>query len=274
MATKTEDAKKELLETLLNEARSEADALRKKLAHCERIVLSTRLVMGHELKKPTTAISGYLDLVCEDLERSNDLKTLAYAEKARAECQLLNELNAFYLDILKLNSEESVVGSVPVDAGAVIRQAVSRLPEKLGAGKRVRVHVADGVPPVHLNRSALSLVVMNLVENALLYSQVSTPVRVEVDSARDRRGLGERDLLRIRVVDDGVGIPAEYLKMVFNPFVRLREDVAEGSGLGLTLVRSLVEMSGGDVTIRSEAGKGTTVHVTIPMGGEVEGNQP
>jgi signal transduction histidine kinase len=273
MATKTEDAKKALLETLLNEARGEADELRKRLAYCERIIMSTRLVMGHELKKPTTAISGYLDLVCEDLERSNDLRTLAYAEKARAECELLNQLNKFYLELLKLHTEERIVGSVPVDPGVVIRQAIARLPEKLRARERVRVHVADGVPPVHVSRDALSLVAMNLVENALLYSQVSTPVRVEVDCARDRRGVAERELLKIRVVDDGVGIPAEYLKMVFSPFVRLREDVAEGSGLGLTLVRSLVEMNGGEVSIRSEPGKGTTVHVTIPVDGEAEGSR-
>jgi signal transduction histidine kinase len=273
MATKTEDAKKTLLETLLNEARDEADALRKKLAHCERIILSTRLVMGHELKKPTTAISGYLDLVCEDLEKADALKTLAFAEKARAECQLLNELNAFYLDLLKLDSEEGVVGPNPVDAGAVVREVVSRLPQKLRAPERVRVHVAERVPPVHLNRNALSLVVMNLLENALLYSQVAAPVRVEVDCTPDRRGGAERELLRIRVVDDGIGIPDEYLKMVFNPFVRLREDVAAGSGLGLTLVRSLVELSGGDVFIRSEASKGTTVHVTIPTGGGADGSE-
>jgi signal transduction histidine kinase len=267
MAINTEEAKSALLQNLLNEARKEADALRKKVAHCEQVIMSTRLVMGHELKKPTTAISGYLDLVCEDLERANDLRTLAYAEKARAECRLLNELNVFYQELLKLGSGEAVVGRQAADVGAVVREAVARLPRELRAAERVRVHVTGTVRPAQIDRNALCLVVLNLVENALLYSQVNAPVRVEIDSAPDRRGGAERELLRIRVVDDGVGIPAQYLKTVFNPFVRLREDVAEGSGLGLTLVRSLVELCGGDVTIRSEVGRGTTVHVTIPMDG-------
>jgi len=271
MAVKTEDTKSVLLQNLLNEARREADALRRKLAHAEQVIMSTRLVMGHELKKPATAISGYLDLICEDLEKENDLDTLAYAEKARAECELLNDLNAFYLELLKHGSDEEVVGREAVDVGAAVRDIVARMPRDLRAGERVRVHVTGNVRPVEIDCNALSLVVMNLVENALLYSQVSTPVRVEIDSAPDRRGGAERELLRIRVVDDGVGIPAQYLKTVFNPFVRLREDVAEGSGLGLTLVRSLVELSGGDVSIRSDAGEGTTVHVTIPVNGKAGG---
>ena len=72
------------------------------------------------------------------------------------------------------------------------------------------------------------------------------------------------EVIRFRVKDDGIGIPENYLKKIFSPFVRLREDIAEGSGLGLTLVRSLVELNDGEVLIRSSLNKGTTVYVTVP----------
>ena len=101
MSVDTTDSKTQVLEQLLTEARSEADSLRKRLKRFEKIVLSTRLIMGHELKKPTTALSGYLDLVSEDLETADALTTLAYVQKALEQCRLLDELNTqpgvFYL---------------------------------------------------------------------------------------------------------------------------------------------------------------------------------
>lgn len=275
MATRTEDEKAQVLEQLLGDARREADALRRKLEHLERVIASTRLVMGHELKKPTTAISGYLDLLADDLEKSDDRGLLGWVEKARGECRLLNELNAFYVELLKMEEDATdTVGEVRTDMKQLLREVVDSLPEDLDANDRVHVWVDDEVGPLPVNRNALKLIVMNLIENALLYSQVRTPVRVEVEEATEKRGMQGGRLVKIRVSDDGVGIPASYLKRIFSPFVRLREDIAEGSGLGLTLVRSLVELAGGEVYVRSGGrGSGTTVHVTLPVT-EEKGRDP
>lgn len=252
-----------VLERLLNDARSEADDLRKKLEHFERLVRSSRLIMGHELKKPTTAISGYLELVCEDLEEANKLSTLNYAEKAKAECDLLNELNTFYLELLKLDSEEEKVGGCPVDLDVLLHEIVQQFPSDMNAS--ARVHLFEGRPlKVETNRNALKLIITNLIENALLYSQSQEPIEVRYKLSPDRRGMEQRELLKLSVSDSGIGIPEQYLQKIFSPFVRLREDMAEGSGLGLTLVRSLVELNGGDVFVRSSPGAGTTVHVTLP----------
>ena len=264
MATKTEDEKAMVLEALLNEARTEADDLRKKLEHYQRIISSTRLIMGHELKKPTTAISGYLDLVCEDLEDFNQLKTLTYADKARRECKLLNDLNTFYLELLQIDSSEDMVGHERVDVADVIDEVIAEFPGKYHAGDRVVVKRGRGVRPIRINRNALKLILLNVIENAILYAQVSTPVKVEVERAPEKRGMADSHVLKVRVIDDGVGIPESYLKRIFSPFVRLREDIAEGSGLGLTLARSLVELSGGEIYIRSGEGRGTVVHITLP----------
>jgi len=266
MATKTEDEKTLVLEQLLGDARREADELRDRLEHYERIIASTRLIMGHELKKPSTAISGYLDLVAEDLEKDGSLEMLNWVEKARSECQLLNELNAFYVELLKVDNESAdVVGTPSIDVAPLIHEIVDGFPGKLDAKNRVDVWVDDEVKPLSFNRDALKLIVMNLIENALIYSQVRTPVRVEVEEATEKRGMRGGRLVKIRVSDDGVGIPESYLKRIFSPFVRLREDIADGSGLGLTLVRSMVELFGGKVYVRSGNGSGTTVHVTLPV---------
>jgi len=274
MSTKTTENRAHLLEKLLGEARGEADKYRKRLKRLEKIILSTRLIMGHELKKPTTAITGYLDLVCDDLDEAGNLATLAYAQKARGECELLEELNSFYLELLKVDSEADLLGRSPVDVAALIAEVVGHLPSKLDARQRVKINVAPTAGMIEINPNALKLIMLNLIENSLLYSQNDTPVRVEVEQLLEKRGMRGGKVVRFRVKDDGIGIPEDYLKKIFSPFVRLREDIAEGSGLGLTLVRSLVELNDGEVLIRSEVDKGTTVYVTVPAGGDTEESRP
>ncbi len=268
MSVETTDSRTQVLEQLLTEARSEADSLRKRLKRFEKIVLSTRLIMGHELKKPTTAISGYLDLVSEDLAAAESLTTLSYVQKALEQCRLLDELNKFYLELLKVEQEEESLGVKMVDVAALIESVVRELPPDLNADVRVKTRVTSEAGSIEFNPNALRLIVLNLIENAVIYSQAKTPVNIEVERTVEQRGMRNGELITLRVTDQGVGIPEEYLKKIFSPFVRLREDIAEGSGLGLTLVRSLVELHGGEVTVRSAVGKGTTVYVTIPTGGE------
>lgn len=245
-------------------AREEAERQRERADRLEKIILATRLIMGHELKKPTTAISGYLDLVCDDLDGADDLATLAYARKAREECKLLDELNRFYLDLLAVDTGEETLGSAPVDVASLIAEIVGHLPSRLDARGRVKINVAPAAGLIGVESNALKLILRNLIENSLLYSQKNTPVRVEVSCIGGEVGAQNDNRIKFRVKDDGVGIPEEYLNKIFSPFIRLREDIAEGSGLGLTLVRSLVELYDGEVLIRSALGKGTTVHLTLP----------
>lgn len=265
MDIRTADDRAATVEALLNEARIEANTLRLRLERYRRIIASTRLIMGHELKKPTTAICGYLDLAREDVERAGLPEALAYLDKARAECDLLNELNAFYLDLLKVDGGNGDPTAEKVNVAEVIGEAVERIPAELRPGTRVKVHVAESLPAATMNRNALKLVVLNLLENGLNYSPENAIVRLEAEVSKDMRGMSEGDLLKIRVTDEGKGIAPGDIKRIFMPFVRLEEGVTNGSGLGLTLVRSLVDMCGGEVSIRSELGKGTTVYITLPL---------
>jgi signal transduction histidine kinase len=266
MYVKTEDSKVQTLEKLLNEARSEADDLRKKIKRCEDIIVSTRLIMGHELKKPATAISGYLDLVSEELYENDNPEALTFVEKALEECALLNDLNEYFIELLNVGKDGEVVGREPVNVRELVREVIAYA-RRIDDTKRAITHDFD-LPeaPVDVDGTALKLVLMNLVENALNYSQVDSPVRIEVEKGYDRRGCSEDPLLKVRVADEGIGIPMKFLSRVFDPFVRLQRDAAPGSGLGLTLVRSLVELNGGEVSIQSRQGQGTTVYVTLPMG--------
>lgn len=270
MDIRTADDKTATLEQLLNEARIEANELRARIERYRRIIASTRLVMGHELKKPATAISGYLELACEDIANAGLDEAKRLVEKARAECELLSELNAFYLQLLEVDNASGAPRLDRVDVEAVIGDVIEQATRDLNAPTRVRVHLVDSLPHVPINRNALKLIILNVIENALKYSPDDSVVRVEAEVSRDLRGGSDGELLKLRVSDTGDGISAEDLKRVFRPFVRLDESKVEGSGLGLTLVRSLVDMCDGDVSVRSEPGQGTTVFITLPLlaGGE------
>jgi signal transduction histidine kinase len=265
MDIRTAEDRTATLEALLNEARIEANDLRARLERYRQIMASTRLVMGHELKKPAIAIGGYLELALEDVEKAGLAEALCLIEKARAECGLLNELNEFYLELLKVDATDGVPRAHRVNVEEVLREALEQASPALKAQSRVRLNSVDALPSVPVNRNALKLILLNVIENALKYSPEGAPVRVEAEVSRDLRGGSDGELLKLRISDTGSGISAADLKRVFRPFVRLDADGVEGSGLGLTLVRSLVDMCGGDVSVRSEPGQGTTVFVTLPL---------
>jgi signal transduction histidine kinase len=265
MDIRTVDDRTATLELLLNEARIEANELRARIERYRRILASTRLVMGHELKKPVTAISGYLELAVDDVRGAGLNDAVRLIEKARAECELLTELNEFYLTLLQVDNASGTPGIERVDVEDIITEVIEHIPAGLDARKRVRVNFVDSLPDVAINRNALKLVIMNVIENALQYSPPGTVVRLEAEVSRDLRGGSDGELLKLRVSDEGDGISPEDLKRVFRPFVRLGDETSDGAGLGLTLVRSLVDMCDGDVSVRSEPGRGTTVFVTLPI---------
>jgi signal transduction histidine kinase len=260
----------EAMKQLLNEARKEADGLRARLRKFEQILLSTRLIMGHELKKPTTAISGYLDLAGEDLRAGSTESAEESLVKARSECDLLVELNAFFLELVKVNDDEEALSGSKLDVRKFVQETLKHMPAHLEPEKRIKTRLSPHIRNFRINPNAFKIILSNIVENALKYSPADSEVLVDVRRSPDKRGMQQRNLLQIKVQDRGVGIPSRELDRIFAPFVRLHEDVADGTGLGLTLVRSLVELYGGDVYIKSGDEGYTQVHVTIPESTETE----
>ncbi len=254
---------------IVNEAVTEADGLRKRLERHERILLSTRLLMGHELKRPATAIKGYLDLALENAENING-DALHAIEKAKDERKLLDELNSFFLQLLRVNEVSIPTTGETADIASRAENTIEPTPEGLDASNRVTVAVSPDASVFRTNSNTIKLVLTNLIENALVYSRAESQVHVNIERAEDKRGMGGADLLKIRVEDKGRGIPEDLIQRIFRPFVRLHDGITNGSGLGLTLVRSLVELHGGSIFIRSEENNGTTVHVTIPETAKAE----
>ena len=154
-------------------------------------------------------------------------------------------------------SEETAQGR-RLSLRALIADTVEELHGMAGE-REVRIEVQEPIPDVQVDATRVELVLVNLVGNAVKYSDPSEEdpwVRLGVQRTED-------GYWRIAVSDNGVGIPSEMQDLVFEQFVRAHPDVADGTGLGLAIAREAVEQMGGRIWLESRDGIGTTFHFTV-----------
>src|SRR3989442_799005 len=128
-----------------------------------------------------------------------------------------------------------------------------------------RVHVADCFPTLACNRVHLFQVLDNLVRNALQFSADGRPPDVEIGVVKRTN----ETVLFVR--DNGIGIPSSDWERIFEPFDRLDHKDVQGTGIGLTIVKKIIELYQGRVWVESEPGEGTTFFFTLPLYGELAG---
>jgi two-component system sensor histidine kinase BaeS len=208
------------------------------------------LSVSHELKTPLSAIRGHGEALVDGVIDPPQVGAVVVAEAERLE-RLVRDL----LDLARLNQRVFAVSPQPVDLAQLAREAVSR---HEGDARRVGVSLAadaDGPAPGTADPDRVLQVLANLIENAIR----STPAGGSVTVA------GAAGVLR--VADTGRGIAPDDLPRAFDRFYlhgRYAEHKAVGTGLGLAIVKELAEAMGGEVTVESEVGRGTTFTVRLP----------
>ncbi len=252
------------LDKLLHEAQKELQLLRHEVDRYKLAFDSARMLIGHEYVKPLTAISGYVELLESELEGSIDERKQRYLEKAKSAVARLEELIDSTVQMLHIGSNIERIYSVE---NVELRKMMEAMRERLGdAGGRIKIDIPEEIDSVPLRRRGLEIVIENLVSNALKHSGASKDVGVSISVIEERRRGSEGKLLLVCVEDSGEGIPEEELKNVFDRFYRgagARE--REGFGLGLALVKSIITIMNGEISIESEVGKGTRVTFTVPV---------
>ena len=214
--------------------------------------------IAHELRTPLTNIRGYLEAV-KDGVVNPDAGTIdilhnetLHLSKLVDDLRLLAVADAGALKLEMLPDRiETVVESVV--------QASS--PRSKEAGVDLKVEIAQGLPLVNVDRTRMTQIVQNLVDNALQHSPANSEVTVRVDRV-------EHDAVRFSVTDQGEGIPEGDIEHVFDQFYRVDDSRARatgGAGLGLTIVKRLVEAHGGQVSVVSERGLGSRFSVNLPV---------
>ena len=228
--------------------------------------------VSHELRTPLTMVQGFSELLLsrQDLGEKRSREAL---EQIHASAQRLGRLIDDLLSVSRIDS-----GKLRVDLGAVdVRGVVDEVVKVAGSqtegghiqgalfADRLVVEVAPGLPAVMADRDKLVQVVMNLVSNALKYSPSGAPVRIVAERKRDHA--------EITVIDQGIGMTEVECAQVFGKFTRAdRPEVRKvsGTGLGLYITKSLVEMQHGQVWVQSEPGKGSVFALSLPLTPEPE----
>ncbi len=215
-------------------------------------------VLAHELKAPIGAVEGILKLL-EQRVLGNEVSAYdTQIRRALARLEGMRKLIFDLLDLTRIEAGERRREIQRVDVADVARAAIENVSaEAAWRNITVRLH-ADGPVPMTADRSELEIILNNLLTNAVKYNRDGG--RVEVRLARD----GDR--VRIEVEDTGIGMtPAETAKL-FQEFSRIRNEKTRhisGSGLGLSTVKKLAQLYGGDVAVRSEPDVGSTFTVTL-----------
>jgi signal transduction histidine kinase len=150
-----------------------------------------------------------------------------------------------------------------LDLQTMIRKIVDALQDTVAARKAEVV--VGALPPVSGDATAVEQIFANLISNAVHYLDGSRPGKIEVGSADSVVGGTMPGFQVYYVKDNGLGIPEAYHQRVFTAFNRLHADVAQGEGVGLALVRRMVERHGGRIWLESQAGAGTTFYVALPV---------
>ncbi|MFZ0161400.1 MAG: ATP-binding protein [Kineosporiaceae bacterium] len=213
--------------------------------------------VSHELKTPIGALQLLAEAVADAAEDPDAVRH--FAERMEREAQRLATLVQEIIDLSRLQVADALHPPEPVVVDVVLADAVDRV--RLAA-QRKRITVTSGGDPgavVYGDRSLLVTAVRNLVDNAIAYSPEGTQVGVAV-----RRANG---LVEVSVKDQGYGIPRAEQERIFERFYRVdpaRSRATGGTGLGLSIVKHVAANHGGEVTVWSQEGVGSTFTLRLP----------
>jgi two-component system phosphate regulon sensor histidine kinase PhoR len=253
------------LQSVLHRLAEEQDLERETRLKLERVRSEFLGNVSHELRTPIFAIQGFietlLDGAVDDASVNRD-----FLERARAQADRLNSLLNDLIDISRIESGEMRMSFRSMDIQAFLRDFTQEM-HPLAAKKQIELYFAGNVLPhhevlVYADRDRIKQVMVNLVDNAIKYSEPNTSIKIElVNESPNAR------MATVRVVDAGVGIADEYIPRLFERFFRVDKGRARsspgGTGLGLAIVKHIIEAHKGRLTVTSQLGKGSTFQFTL-----------
>jgi signal transduction histidine kinase len=218
--------------------------------------------MSHELRTPLNAIIGFSEVLADEMFGELNAKQMEYARDIHGSGHHLLSLINDILDLSKIEAGRLELEPVALDIGASIANAATLLRERCQRqGVALHIDAPSQLPIWTCDPRRFKQVLVNLLSNAVKFtpSGGSVVVQARVDAAADQ--------LVVSVSDTGIGIAAADLALIFEPFRQVGGDgqrKAEGTGLGLSLVRSLVEAQGGTIGVHSVPGAGSSFEFRLP----------
>ncbi|MCE5314228.1 MAG: HAMP domain-containing sensor histidine kinase [Armatimonadota bacterium] len=215
--------------------------------------------VSHELRTPLTSIIGFAELLLEDTEEPLSERQKALLGRVVGNSHKLLGMVNDLLDLSRLDAGSMPIKWSSVDLSGFLEQIVSNMmPLVKEKNLSLSLDVVEGLPELITDERKLGYVVVNLLSNAIKFTNKGG-VRISV--------VDKGELLSILVSDTGIGIPPEDFDLIFKEFSRGRaaESKNTGSGLGLAIARRLAARLGGEITLESVLGKGSTFSLTLPI---------
>ena len=216
--------------------------------------------MSHELRTPLNSVIGFSDTLMRDRGTTEPAQVREYAEDINTAGKRLLMLINNMLDVARIEAGRFDLGTDRIDVKRMVQSCLRQYRAAASADLDLFDSMSDHLPPVRGDERRMQQVLMNLLSNAVKFTEPSGTVTVsaEIDPVGD---------LLLSVTDTGIGIPADQIANVFEPFTQIDSGLArrfEGTGLGLYFSRALVQAHGGVLSLRSLVGQGTTAEIRMP----------
>jgi signal transduction histidine kinase len=234
-------------------AESQADTL----LEVDRVRNNFMSIAAHELRTPLTTVMGFSELLlARDVPNEDRRKWLG---SINSESHRLTELIEELMNVSRIEAGSLEVNGERVELEPIVADAVAAV-GSLPAGCELEIDIPSNLPDVWGDRNNLQQVLINLLSNAVKYSPAGGKVSLTVETTDA--------MMRVGVRDQGLGMSIEDQSKLFTSFYRVQSEATkniQGTGMGLYIVKSLVEMMGGAVDVQSASGIGSTFSFTVPL---------
>ncbi|MBX9668078.1 MAG: cell wall metabolism sensor histidine kinase WalK [Candidatus Obscuribacterales bacterium] len=233
-----------------------------KQAELERMKNEFMSNVSHELRTPITSIKSYVDTLCNHGEKLDPEIHREFLETIDNEADRLMYLVNDVLQLSRLEEADGDLDVCPMEIRRACETAIRSL-KMMAKDRSIELFFAsdENVPLVNINQESIERVVINLLTNAIKYTPNGGKVTVRVEHLIASREVG------VHIEDTGIGIPEDCLEHVFDRFFRVEKKVhtIKGTGLGLTIVKKIIEKHGGRVDVKSSLGEGSTFSFILPV---------
>ncbi|KJR41585.1 osmosensitive K+ channel Signal transduction histidine kinase [Candidatus Magnetoovum chiemensis] len=238
---------KEILHLRLNKTKLEKQS--------ELIFKTLMDSVSHELKTPLSTIHGCASALLEPSISSNPNTVAELANEIVVGSRRMNSMVQNLLDMSRIESGQMRIVLSPVDLSDLIGVSIEKV-SKIAQNRKITVYIDSDTPLMNLDFVLFEQAVTNILTNACLYTQQDGIIKITVKSMTDA--------VSMIIEDNGLGIPLEYKDKVFDKFFRANASKTGGTGLGLTIARSIIELHKAGITAQSVKGEGAKFIITLP----------
>lgn len=233
----------------------------------EEMKLDFVSMAAHELRTPLTVIRGYAELLDTEIGDKLDPEHKEHLHRLEYNAGNLGTLIDNLLNVSRIERGSYKIDPAPIDLVALIRNTMKDLTDQANSKGQTLTFVEpqEKIPLVLADQFRISQVLTNLVTNAITYTPVGESITVSLEK--------KDSFTAVSVKDTGIGIPKEATAKLFTKFFRVNsvlEQGSKGTGLGLFISKSIITMHGGDISVESELGKGSTFTFTLPIASEAQ----